>query len=82
MIKTITNALTGESVDKLHNHSQGILDVFTKTVENLQKVNSRLDTHTTEKETAKKKLEDDLNRMVLIKTNNEKVIAKIGKIFE
>lgn len=82
MINKIKDALLKESVDKLHQNSQGILDVFTKTVEGLQQVNSRLDSHAAEKETAKKKLEEDLAKLSVLRTNNDKVIAKIGKIFE
>lgn len=82
MINTIKNVLTKESVDKLHEHSQDIQDVFTKTIEGLQSVNSRLDEHAAEKETAKKKLEDELAKMSVLKAKNEKVISKISKIFE
>ena len=82
MIKTIKKAFGGDPIDGLSKDSQGIVDIFTRTVDDLKELNTQIDIHSVERENAIKKLTLEMEKLSSIKGDNEKVISKIAKIFE
>lgn len=82
MIDKIKSAILGDSVESLSNESGQILDVFTKTVQELAGVNSRIATQEQEKAEEKRKIEEDLATLATVKAKNNKVINNIHKILE
>ena len=72
--------LSSNTVDKLRNQSNNILDVFTSTINDLQAVNSNVDSTMATKQEQKVKIENDLNALQQIKQKNDSVIDKISKI--
>lgn len=78
----IKEAILGNPVTKLQETSTTILDVFTKTVNDLEKVNKNADTEISARQEAIKKAQSETEILNAVKTKNEKVIAKIARIFE
>lgn len=62
--------------------SAKIVDVFTKTVTDLQAVNEQIDNHEMATNEKISKLNSNLRTLKTTRENNNKVIAKISKIFE
>lgn len=82
MIDKIKIAILGDSVESLSNESGQILDVFTKTVQELAGVNSRIANQEQEKVEEKRRIEQDLTTLATVKAKNIKVIDNINKILE
>jgi hypothetical protein len=72
--------LSNNTVEKLRNQSDNILDVFTSTINDLQAVNSNVDNAMATKLDQRSKIEGDINILQDIKQKNASVIEKIGKI--
>lgn len=70
------------SVEALKRKSASIVDVFTRTVEDLNEVNQEIQKTAEEKAAEKARLEADLAILNLQKDENTRVINKIQKIFE
>lgn len=69
--------LFSNTVTGLQAKSKGIIDVFTKTVNSLKKVNEEIVKETTKKDEEMKKLFSDSKLLVEQKEANEKIITKI-----
>ena len=68
-------------VKRVINRSNNILDVFTKTVTDLQTVNNQIDTHVTKHEAKIQKLSTNLATLNQVREDNNKVINKINTFF-
>lgn len=73
---------TLDRAKQAENKSKKIVDVFTKTVNDLQEVNTAIDGHIDTHTEKKRKIEEKLTSLAQTKANNAKVIDKINKIFE
>lgn len=76
MVKLFSNP-----VKSVTDKSSKILDVFTKTVDDLKNVNTEVDGHINAQEEEKRKLEENLAALNEVKVQNSKVIEKINKLF-
>ena len=79
---SITEAILGNPVIKIQEQSKSILDIFTKTVDDLEKVNKDVDTQVATREEIIKKAQSETELLNAVKTKNTAVIAKIARIFE
>jgi hypothetical protein len=70
------------SVAILQAQSDQIVDVFTKTIDDLSAVNKEANELTVEKTAEIQKLETEVEVLQEIQTKNQTVISKIQKIFE
>lgn len=70
------------NVASLQSQSDKIVDVFTKTIDDLSAVNKEAETLTVEKTAEIQKLETEVEVLQEIQTKNKTVISKIQKIFE
>ena len=70
------------SVASLQSQSDKIVDVFTKTIDDLSAVNKEANELTVEKTAEIQKLETEVEVLQEIQTKNQTVISKIQKIFE
>ena len=70
------------SVASLQSQSDKIVDVFTKTIDDLSAVNEEANALTVEKTAEIQKLETEVEVLQDIQTKNQTVINKIQKIFE
>lgn len=70
------------SVDALKKKSNAILDVFTKTIDELNSVNQEINASVEEKAAEKARLEADMAILSLQASENQRVINKIGQIFK
>jgi hypothetical protein len=66
----------------LQEQSDKIVDVFTKTIDDLSAVNKEANELTVEKTAEIQKLETEVEVLQEIQTKNQTVISKIQKIFE
>ena len=66
----------------LQAQSDQIVDVFTKTIDDLSAVNKEANELTVEKTAEIQKLETEVEVLQEIQTKNQNVISKIQKIFE
>jgi hypothetical protein len=66
----------------LQEQSDQIVDVFTKTIDDLSAVNKEANELTVEKTAEIQKLETEVEVLQEIQTKNQTVISKIQKIFE
>jgi hypothetical protein len=66
----------------LQAQSDQIVDVFTKTIDDLSAVNKEANELTVEKTAEIQKLESEVETLQSIQTKNQTVISKIQKIFE
>jgi hypothetical protein len=73
---------TQTSVEKFQKNSSKLLDVFTKTVNGLTDVNNDIDAEIQSREEQIKTLQDEHQNLHGIKDSNNKIIEKLGKIFE
>ena len=69
-------------VERLHQKSTDIVDVFTKAVEGLTKVNEEVKTTVEKKQVEKEKLNEEIDALGTLKSRHDKVISKITSIFE
>ena len=69
-------------VERLHQKSTNIVDVFTKAVEGLTKVNEEVKTTVEKKQVEKEKLNEEIDALGTLKSRHDKVISKITSIFE
>jgi len=72
--------LFGNTVSSLQKKSAGILDVFTKTVNQLTDVNNQLADLSVEKQAKIEKLDAEVKDITNTITNNYKVISNIRKV--
>ncbi len=72
----------GDPVEKFSSKSAKILDVFTKTIDDLKIVNNAIEKEEAERIEAKKELDRELESLAITKEKNLSVIGKITKIFE
>ena len=79
---SIAETILGNPVTKIQEQSKSILDVFTKTVDDLEKVNKDVDTQVATREEIIKKAQSETELLNAVKTKNTAVIAKIARIFE
>ena len=70
------------TIKNLESKSTNILDVFTKTIKDLEKVNNEAANEVSKREALIKKAEEDKKLLEEIKTKNTVIITKISKIFE
>lgn len=78
----LTESIFGNPVTKLQEQSKTILDVFTKTVNDLEGVNADADKEITERNDIIKKATEKNAVLTAVKAKNNAVISKINKIFE
>jgi len=76
------NSKPQDSVLELQDRSKNVVDVFTRTVEDLKQINHDIQNLSEKKEQEKAKLEGELATLDGQKVSNNKVIEKINKIFE
>ena len=69
------------SVAKLQQKSNNILDIFTKTANELKAVNTEITGVIADKEVEKKQIEDDITALNGQVLSNVKVLDNINKIF-
>lgn len=69
------------SVAKLQQKSNNILDIFTKTANELKAVNTEISVVIADKEVEKKQIEDDITVLNSQLASNFKVLYNINKIF-
>lgn len=62
--------------------SQSIVDVFTKTQEDLKGLNEIIEKQRLKKEAEIKRLTDETNELGVLRAKHSAVISKIDKIFE
>lgn len=74
--------LKSNSVEALKRKSASIVDVFTRTVEDLNDVNQEIQKVAEDKAAEKARLEADLAILNLQKDENSRVIRKIEQIFK
>lgn len=72
---------TTKPIDKLHQRSAKIVDIFTTTITDLSQVNNEIDEHITSREEELKQIQLEHARLHAIKADNLKVIGKIESIF-
>jgi septal ring factor EnvC (AmiA/AmiB activator) len=71
-----------DTVQKLTQESQTILDTFMKTVTNLNAVNERIETVKIQKQAEAEKLLEEKAELEYTQERNEKVATKIKAFFE
>ena len=69
-------------VELLTEKSTNVVNVFTRTVTELQEINTDIGESVDEMNEAKKKLEGDMESLNKVRQSNEKVIFNIQKIME
>jgi hypothetical protein len=79
MIDTLFNT---NKTKAIQTKSKSVLDIFTKTVENLSILNDTIDTEATLKQEEIDKLSSELIMLNDLKDQHNKVINKINRIFE
>ena len=70
------------AVDALKKKSAGIVDIFTRTVQQLAAVNEEINAVAEQKTEEKARLEMEVTHLLVQKQDNDRVIEKIKKIFE
>jgi septal ring factor EnvC (AmiA/AmiB activator) len=69
-------------IGKLAQKSQKTLDIFNKTITELTSQNQEIDEEIVARKTEVERLHNEAVTLDSLKTNNQKVIEKINKIFE
>lgn len=69
-------------IDKLALRSQKTLDIFDKTITELTSQNGEIDQEIIARKSEVERLHNEAVTLNALKTNNQKVIDKISKIFE
>ena len=82
MLDNLKNVFNQDAITSLQTKSTSIVDVFTKTVSDLKAVNEQATAEEKERLEEKAKIDEELAKLGAIKADNQKVIEKIGKIFE
>lgn len=72
---------TTVAIEKLQKNSDKIVNVFTKTINDLTTVNQEVDTHIESRNAEIERINAENAKLVSIKDANQKVIDKISKIF-
>lgn len=78
----LKNVFHSDIIAKLQKDSAGIVDIFTKTVTSLKDTNERIDIEEKQRAEEKARIDAELAKLGALKFDNQKVIEKIGKIFE
>lgn len=71
-----------KELESIVEDSSRVLDVFTKTVDELSAINTRVDEEVTKKQEEKAKLEKDIETLTVTGERNAKIINKIEKLLE
>jgi hypothetical protein len=79
---SITETILGNPVTKIQEQSKSILDVFTKTVNELESINISAEAELLKRDDLIKKAQEEQAVLNATKTKNLTVISKINKIFE
>lgn len=79
---SITETILGNPVTKIQEQSKSILDVFTKTVNELESINISAEAELLKRDDLIKKAQEEQAVLNATKTKNLAVISKINKIFE
>ncbi len=75
-------ALFSKSVSSLQTKSRDILNVFTRTVEQLKAVNSEAQALSAKKTEERNNLDKEIVEMSKVQSSNERIVSKIEKILE
>lgn len=78
----LKNVFNSDVIIKLQKDSAGIVDIFTKTVSSLKDMNEKIDIEEKQRAEEKARIDAELAKLGGLKFDNQKVIEKIGKIFE
>jgi len=78
----LKNVFNNDAIASLQTKSTSIVDVFTKTVSDLKAVNEQATAEEQERLEERARIDGELVKLGAIKADNQKVIEKIGKIFE
>lgn len=78
----IKEKILGNSAAKIQEQSNSVLDVFTKTIKDLETLNTTADAELVKREEIIKKAQQEQTILNATKTKNLTVISKINKIFE
>ena len=70
------------SVKTLQEKSKNIINVFTKTIDELNEVNVKVAKLTTEKEETVSKLQNDISMLSTLCQNNLNIVKKISRMIE
>lgn len=72
----------GHPISNLTKKSLKSVNIFNKTINDLTKVNAKVEEHVTKRQTKVEQLQNEQSYLNKIKDDNQKVIGKISKIFE
>ena len=75
-------ALFSKSVSSLQTKSRDILNVFTRTVEQLKAVNSEAQALSAKKTEERNNLDKEIVELSEVQSSNERIVSKIEKILE
>lgn len=78
----IKEKILGNTATKIQEQSNSVLDVFTKTIKDLETLNVSADAELVKREEIIKKAQEEQVILNATKTKNLNVITKINKIFE
>ncbi len=78
----LTSMFGKDPIKKVQDKSKSIVSVFTKTITDLSSVNTEINSHVEERQTKIKNLASEVDLLATQKTENEKLIAKLNKLFE
>lgn len=78
----LKETILGNPVTRIQEESKTILDVFTKTITDLEEVNKTSDEEVAKRQEIIKKAQSETELLNAVKTKNTAVIAKIARIFE
>jgi hypothetical protein len=79
---SITETILGNPVTKIQEQSSNVLDVFTKTIKDLETLNISAEAELLRRDDIIKKAQEEQAILNATKTKNLTVISKINKIFE
>lgn len=81
IIRTIKSWFTSE-IKLLHQDSASVIDVFTKTINNLSEVNTNIVNGIKSREATVAKLVEENSALAALKESHDKVITKLKGILE
>lgn len=76
----IKNILTLNSVNRLQKASSRAIDVFTKTIEQLENINEEIESEISKKETKISLLQNESKQLKIQQTGNINIVSKIKTI--
>lgn len=82
MKELIKRVIDPNGIEAISSKSENILDVFTKTVEDLNDLNVKIDKQAAKKEEERLKITSQLDLLSKMKAQHGKVIQNIKKILE